>query len=217
MVTWPTSHAATGWLNALAPRNILSMLVTWPTSHALRSSSNVERHAVDSAGKWILLKRKRMSVTALTSHAEIGPCVACAAAASAHHSPSATWRLYLLLNADALPARVRSSPNTSLAILLRCLAARAAGTAARLRLESAWPLDDSTLAALAPRATPRKRVARPNGECVPQLGGNLRSRCRGPAGVVLAPQRVGCEDANQEHEKQVATGQLCKVTQCDHR
>ena len=39
-----------------------------------------------------------MSVTALTSHAEIGPCVACAAAASAHHSPSAAWRLSLLLN-----------------------------------------------------------------------------------------------------------------------
>eukprot|EP00964_Phaeocystis_antarctica_P035179 scaffold20065_cov60-Phaeocystis_antarctica.AAC.3 len=70
------------------------MLVTCPTSHALRSSSNVERHVTP-------YRRDAMSVTALTSHAEIRPCVACATAASAHHSPSATWRLALSLNADA--------------------------------------------------------------------------------------------------------------------
>jgi hypothetical protein len=39
-----------------------------------------------------------MSVTVLTSHAEIGPCVACAAAASAHHSPSAASRLAFSLS-----------------------------------------------------------------------------------------------------------------------
>ena len=67
------------------------MVVTWPTSHALRSSSNVPLPATS-------YRSFSISVTALTSHAEIGPCVACAAAASAHHSPSAAWRLSLLLN-----------------------------------------------------------------------------------------------------------------------
>ena len=34
LVTWRTSHAATGWLKAYAELNIDDMLVTWPTSHA---------------------------------------------------------------------------------------------------------------------------------------------------------------------------------------
>jgi hypothetical protein len=72
------------------------MLVTWPTSHALRSSSNVDLHADGRRSRSFSI-----SVTALTSHDEIGPCVACAAATSAHHSPSPASRLALSLNADA--------------------------------------------------------------------------------------------------------------------
>ena len=191
-VTWPTSHAATGWLKAYAKLNMdcgapphahaewvlqwqrtdpeakhrnpygsrrgqqrTCMLVTLLTSHALRFSSNEPRHG----------QGKTKSETALTSHAEIWPYVACAAAPSAHHSSTASSRLALSLNADALPARVRSSPNTSHATLVRCLAAHAeAGTAARLslpllRLENVWLLDDSMLALPAPRTTPVKHAA----------------------------------------------------------
>ena len=82
------------------------ILVTWLTSHALMSSSKVERHGAS-------LTRFCRLVMASKSQVDIWPYVAVASATSVHHSVSASTRLFLSANADAVRAWARSSPSTS--------------------------------------------------------------------------------------------------------
>ena len=137
VVTWLTSHALSGWLKTaafwnvacVAPRHAHAamskwppykpcpcvlllealgacILVTWLTSHALMSSSKVERHGAS-------LTRFCRLVMASKSQVDIWPYVAVASATSVHHSVSASTRLFLSTNADAVRAWARSSPSTS--------------------------------------------------------------------------------------------------------
>ena len=78
--------------------------MTCPTFHPLTSSLNVYLH-VHSRG-W---KRELMSVTALTSHAEMLPCVASALVGFEHHSLKADERLP---RGNGLPEQIFNPPVT---------------------------------------------------------------------------------------------------------
>ena len=90
-LTCPTCHEPRGWLKLVASWNIQAMLVTLETSHALMPPSSKPDLPRKSA---------LMSVTAVTSHAEIGPNRSRADVALLDHSVRASSRYVLALKVN---------------------------------------------------------------------------------------------------------------------
>ena len=85
LATRETSHAPIGWLKALAPLKVSDSVVTADVFHWLMSSLKFWHAELEA-----LLNRFERSLTCEMSHCAIGPYVAAASMASAHHASRAS-------------------------------------------------------------------------------------------------------------------------------